>query len=314
MPAADVIQAEGSLNIEGVALQAASEGLTADLPAEAAKKADDAAYLKKLLRRYQLVTVRKEPDRIVLVVEPLYVRAEDLKIEVHDAAGEPVRGCELALDVSSDRRLGGGWSKLGDKERLHGLEFAETDSHYGLNLPVDIEPNELLISTAEPGNVARLSNIGSGCQLEVRPWVTAEELRSGNIARSLKGAGQTLIAVFSTDSSFAGSLGGAAAADGFWSDALRLVNVVSTAAWEKKVLARAQAPRHESRDRQASGGSARRSACRRWQPWRSAEGSEQGFPRAAGASFHFPGSAHRAIPPGYCVEADSGGRIDRAAV
>ncbi len=242
IPAADVIQAEGSLNVEGVPLQAASEGLTADLPAEAAKKADDAAYLKKLLRRYQLVTVRKEPDRIVLVVEPLYVRAEDLKIEIHDAAGDPVRGCELALDVSSDRRLGGGWSKLGDKERLHGLEFAETASHYGLNLPVDVEPNELLISTAEPGNVARLSNIGSGCQLEVRPWVTAEELRSGKIARSLKGAGQTLIAVFSTDSSFAGSLGGAAAADGFWSDALRLVNVVSTAAWEKKVLGRAQAP------------------------------------------------------------------------
>ena len=207
IPAADVIQAEGSLNVEGVPLQAASEGLTADLPAEAAKKADDAAYLKKLLRRYQLVTVRKEPDRIVLVVEPLYVRAEDLKIEIHDAAGDPVRGCELALDVSSDRRLGEGWSKLGDKERLHGLEFAETDSHYGLNLPVDVEPNELLISTAEPGNVARLSNIGSGCQLEVRPWVTAEELRSGKIARSLKGAGQTLIAVFSTDSSFAGSMG-----------------------------------------------------------------------------------------------------------
>ena len=39
MPAADVIQAEGSLNVEGVPLQAASEGLTADLPAEAAKKA-----------------------------------------------------------------------------------------------------------------------------------------------------------------------------------------------------------------------------------------------------------------------------------
>ena len=242
MPAADVIQAEGSLNIEGAPLQAASEGLTADLPAEAAKKASDAAYLKKLLRRYQLVTVRKEPDRLVLVVEPLYVRAEDLKIEIHDAAGEPVRGCELALDVSSDRRLGEGWSKLGDKERLHGLEFAETDSQYGLNLPVDIEPHELLISTGEPGNVARLSNIGSGCQLEARPWVTAEELRNGKIVRALKGAGQTLIAVFSTDSNFAGSLGGAAAADGFWSDALRLVNVVSTAAWEKKVLGRAQAP------------------------------------------------------------------------
>ncbi len=242
IPAADVIQAEGSLSVEGVRLQAATEGLTADLPADAAKKLGDNAYLKKLLRRYQLVTVRREPDRLVLVVEPLYVPVEDLKIEIHDAAGEPVRGCELALDVSADRRLGDGWSKLGEKERLHGLEFAETDSQYGLNLPTDIEPDELLIGTAEPGNAARLSSTGSGCRLEDRPWVTAEELHSGKIVRSLKGAGQTLIAVFSTDSTFAGSVGGGAAADGFWSDALRLVNVVSTAAWEKKVLARAQAP------------------------------------------------------------------------
>jgi len=241
MPAVDVIQAEGSLNVEGVALQAASEGLTADVPAETAKKVGDNAYLKKLLRRHQLVTVKKEPDRLVLVVEPLYLRAEDLKIEIHDAGGEPVRGCELALDVSADRRLGDGWAKLGEKERLHGLEYADTDSHYGLNLPIDVEPNELLISTAEPGNVARLSNTGSGCQLETRPWVSAEELRSGKIVRSLQRTGQTLIAVFSTDSGFAGSIG-PAAAEGFWSDSLRLVNVVSTAAWEKKVLGRGQAP------------------------------------------------------------------------
>ena len=102
-------------------MQAASEGLTADLPAEAAKKARDAAYLKKLLRRYQLVTVRQDPDRLVLVVEPLYVRAEDLKIEIHDAAGEPVRGCELALDVSADRRLAVGWGKLGEKDGFMAL-------------------------------------------------------------------------------------------------------------------------------------------------------------------------------------------------
>ena len=242
VPAADIVQAEGSLNIEGAPLQAAPEGLTADLPAEAAKRLADNANLKKLLRRHQLVTVRKEPERLVLVVEPLYVRAEDLKIEIHDAAAEPVRGCELALDVSADRRLGGGWSKLGEKDRLHGLEFAGTDSQYVLNLPTDIEPNELLISTAEPGNAARLSSTSSACQLEARQWITAEELRTKPIVRSLRGAGQTLIAVLSTDSSFAGSVGGVAAADGFWSDALRLVNVVSTAAWEKKVLARAQAP------------------------------------------------------------------------
>ena len=66
-------------------------------------------------------------------------------------------------------------------------------------------------------------------------------MQSGKIVRSLIRTGQTLIALFSTDSTFAGSVS-PPGADGFRSDALRLVNVVSTAAWEKKVLARAQAP------------------------------------------------------------------------
>ena len=103
-----------------------------------------------------------------------------------------------------------------------------------------MEPNELLISTAEPGNAARLTAV-AGCQLENRPWVSAEEIRTGKVVRTLQKTGQTLIAIFSTDSTFAGSVS-PAGADGFWWDALRLVNVVSTAAWEKKVLARAQAP------------------------------------------------------------------------
>ncbi len=167
-------------------------------------------------------------------------RAEDLKIEIRDAAGEPVRGCNIKLDVSANRKLGEGWTKTGEKEK-NGLEYTESDGYYSLNLPVDVEPNELLISTAEPGNVARLSNPGPECQLENRPWVSAEEIHTGKVVRSLQRTGQTLIAVYSTDSTFAGAVT-PAGADGFWSDALRLVNVVSTAAWEKKVLARAQAP------------------------------------------------------------------------
>ena len=172
-------------------------------------------------------------------MDPLYTRAEDLKIESDDAAGDPVSGCELRLDVSADKRLGDGWAKSGEKEQ-RGLEYTQNGSYYGLNLPMDVEPNELLISTAEPGNVARLTAV-AGCRLEDQPWVSAEEIRTGKVVRSLQRSGQTLIAVFSTDSTFAGSVS-PAGAEGFWSDALRLVNVVSTAAWEKKVLARAQAP------------------------------------------------------------------------
>ena len=72
-------QAEGSLSVEGVPLQAGTDSLTADLPADAAKKVDDIAYLKKLLRRQQPVNLKKDGERLVLVVEPLYTRAEDLR-------------------------------------------------------------------------------------------------------------------------------------------------------------------------------------------------------------------------------------------
>ncbi len=67
-----MVQAEGSLSVEGVPLQVSSEGLTADLPPDAAKKAGDSGYLKKLLRRHQLVNLKKEAERLVLVVDPLY--------------------------------------------------------------------------------------------------------------------------------------------------------------------------------------------------------------------------------------------------
>jgi len=253
-----VIQAEGNLSIDGAPLQITSEVLTADVPAEAGKNAGDVVYLRKILRRHQLITVKKDGDRITLVVDPLYVRADDLKIDIKNAAGEAVIGCEPVLDVSANRRLGEGWAKLGEKERQRGLEFSASDVGYGLALPADVEPDELLISTADPGNAARVGrDAGSLCTLEDRDrqWVSADELRSGRIVRSLQRSGQMLIAVFSTDSSFAGSVGGLAFADGFWSESLRLVNVVSTAAWEKKVLARAQAPgvSPETRQLQAEG-------------------------------------------------------------
>ncbi len=239
--AADVLKAEGSLIVEGVPLQPAADGLAADLPEEAFQKASKADYLKRLLKRDGVIAVKNDNGRFVLTIDPLYMRAEDLQIVIHDAAGEPVRGCDLALDVSMGRRLGDGWAKTGEQERVRGLEFTEQDAVYVLSLPSDIEANELLISTAEPGDVGRISNVAAGCELEARPLVSVDEIRSGKITRFIQKAGPTLIAIFSTDSTFAGKIG-FAAADGFWSEALRLVNVVSTASWEKKVLSRAQFP------------------------------------------------------------------------
>ncbi len=236
----DVSKAEGPILIEGAPLQVTPEGLAASLPDEAFQKASDPEYLQRLFRRHRILDVKKQPGRILLTVEPRYVRADDLTIRINDAAGEPVRGCDLALDVSAERRLGEGWAKLGAKERARGLIYAETDILYELDLPLEIEPNELLISTAEPGNVARLSNTAPGCELEAR-LVSVEEVRSRKIVRLLQKTGPVLISILSTDSSFADSTS-PAGADGFWVDALGLVNTISGELWERKVLARAQAP------------------------------------------------------------------------
>lgn len=106
---------------------------------------------------------------------------------------------------------------------------------------MDVEANELLISTAGTGDVAKLSNWAPECELETRPFVTAEELGTGRIRRALQKTGPTLISIVSTDSGFAGQAG-LPAAEGYWDEALTLISKVSAAAFEKKVLARAQAP------------------------------------------------------------------------
>ena len=173
IPAVDVIKAEGSLSVEGVHLRVSPKGLTADLPKVAFEKASSAEYLKELFRRYRVLDARTKSTRIVLVVEPLFVQANDVKIALLDPDEKPVQVCDLTLDIAAERRFGPGWAKLGQRERARGLKYSATNSLYTLNLPW-IEPNELLISTAEPGNSGRLLNAtrdapwGSNYQL---PWM-----------------------------------------------------------------------------------------------------------------------------------------------
>jgi hypothetical protein len=240
LPPADVLKAEETLNIEGTPLSVAMDGLAADLKEEAFNKANDEEYLKRLFRRHQILNVKKDPSRLLLTVEPLYVRAEDLSIRIRDAAGDFVRGCDLALEVAPERRFGEGWAKLGERERARGLRFVEADTHYELDLPIEIEPDEMLIGAAEPGSVGRLTNTAPGCELEARP-VSVEEARSRRILRPVQRTGPILISVLSAGSGFAGAVS-STASEGFWTEALKLVNTVSAGAWEKKILARAQAP------------------------------------------------------------------------
>jgi hypothetical protein len=240
IPAEDVVKAEGDLSIEGAPMTATADGLAGSVQDEAFGKASDRDYLQRLFRHHRIVSVKKQQGRVLLTVEPLYVRTEAVSIQIVDANSEQVRGCDLALDVSAERRLGPGWAKLGAKERLRGLEYAESDSSYLLSQPHEAEPSELLIDTAQTGNVARLSNIAPGCELEQRPWVTAEEVRTGRVRRSLERTGPVLISIVLTDSGFAGTAS-PPAVEGYWAEVLKLINAASAAPFEQKVLARAQA-------------------------------------------------------------------------
>ncbi len=241
LAAADVLAAEDKLNIDGTPLSAASDGLTADLTDEGFQRASDIETLKKTFRRHAVIAMKIEGTRIVLTTDPLYVKADDLLIKIQDTAGEQVRNCDLALDVSPNRRIGAGWAKVAAQVKVRGLLYVDTDTSYRLDLPANVEENELLIGTAEPGNAALLSNVAGGCVLEPRPWVDVAELKTGIITRSLQKTGPVLITLFSTDSDFEDTLS-PAAAGGFWAGALGLAGAVSNDAWERRILARAQAP------------------------------------------------------------------------
>ncbi|MBI4725319.1 MAG: hypothetical protein HY765_10170 [Rhodomicrobium sp.] len=237
--AAEVLEAEESVRIEGVPLSLTPEGLSAELQEAVIQRAGNLEALQKLFPHHELTAVKVQESRFLLTAEPLYIRAASLAVRIVDAAGEPVPGCDLALDVAQNRRLGRGWAEAMSRERTRGLPFAQAGAEYVLNLPGDLERSGLLIGTAGTGEAARLSNAVSECSLEARPLVTVEELRSGKIVRSLRQTGPLLIALLSTDSNFSSALG-VSAAEGFWSHTLGLVNTVSGGPWERKILARAQ--------------------------------------------------------------------------
>ncbi|HZV20136.1 MAG TPA: hypothetical protein VE986_01170 [Hyphomicrobiales bacterium] len=242
LPARDVLAAEENIVAEGVPFSVSRGSLTADLEETDFKTAGNPDYLKKLFRRHEVLAVKQEGDDFLLTVEPLYLRATDLVVKILDAAQEPVRHCNIALDVSADRRLGKGWSKVDPQERVRGLIFTQTGGAYKLEPPGNIQENELLISTAEPGTAARLSNVAPRCELEPRPLVSAEELRTGEITRSVIKSAPILIALISSDSKFADTLT-PPAVDGFWNEALKLIGGASGAySWAQAILARAQAP------------------------------------------------------------------------
>src|SRR5258706_953080 len=240
LKAVEVLQAEEGIKFEGVPLALAGNRLIADLPDAAFQRATDGEALKTIWRHHAFISMAAREEQYVVTLEPRYIRAEQLAIKIQDASGEFVRGCDLALDVSRQRRLGSGWAKIITQESKRGLLFSEADGEYQLDLPQEVEDYELLISTAEPGDAAQLSNAAGGCELEARPLVTAEELRDLKISRSLSQTGPVLLTLLSTDSDFAAL--SPEFADGVWTSALDLAAAISKQPSERKILARAQAP------------------------------------------------------------------------
>ena len=119
-----------------------AEGLAADLPDDAFQKANAPEYLRGLFELVydprgsrRLRPLNEEPARIILTVQPLYVRAEDLTIAIQDLAGQAGPWLRSGVEVDKDRRIGPGWKKLAENDRGRGLEFSETVVVYELNLP-----------------------------------------------------------------------------------------------------------------------------------------------------------------------------------
>ncbi len=240
--AKDVLGAEGSVNLEGVPLTALEGGLAGELPQDVFPRANTLETLQRVFPHYRIWAVKIEESRTVLTAEPLFVAAGDLRVKILDAAHEPASGCDLALDVLPNRKLGRGWAKADESQRARGLKFKPERAGYIAELPANVSKNELLIATGEPGSAARLLSVAAACELEAKPLVTVEELRSGTIVRTLRETGPILSALLSTNSDFFFGSAGIAEAEGFWSSALDLAGSVSEGPWERKLLARAQSP------------------------------------------------------------------------
>ncbi len=239
IPAADILAAEGRISLEGVFLNPSGGGLGAGLPEDVMRKAKSLEGLRRLFPHYRVQSFGQDGPRTIVIMEPLFVRAAGVRVEIVNGAGTPVSGCELFLHIGDSRRLGQGWLKDAEEPDL-AVRFRESNSQgYATILPGGVAENELLINLKQPGDAGHIENRADGCLLEAKPVVTAEELKAGPIRRSLRATGPVLIALFSTD----GALPLAAnpqAVKGFWSGALDLAGAVSGERWERKLLALAQ--------------------------------------------------------------------------
>ena len=234
--AEEILQVEGNIAVLGASAVPVAGGLALELPEGVFEEAKKLETLKNAFRHYEVLAVEPEEARVIVALEPRFIRASDLTIKIAGGGNENVSGCELALDVFPSWQLGPGWSAA----KVQRLRFHEVGPFYALELPENTGKNDLLIDTAKEGTAAQLLSVALGCKLEARPGVSAEEIASGSIVRALpEAAGQILIALVSTDSDFSDQVG-AEPAKGFWAGALGLVSSVSEGAWEKRLLGRAQ--------------------------------------------------------------------------
>lgn len=239
--AAEVLLAEGEVKIAGAVFALQPEGLVAELTPEAYEKANQPELIKTLLHHYRVTAIKQKEKGYLLTVEPLYVFADRVTVEVRDAANLPVRNCSLRLEVPMDRQLGLGWDNLRQGEGQRELEFFnDYGPVYRVNLPAGVPQKQLLIGTQQRGEALALSSTTPNCAFAEGAAVSLDELRGLTLKRSLKRSGPILIAILTTDSTFASAL--PLDVNVFWSGILDLIKTASADEWKKKILARAQAP------------------------------------------------------------------------
>src|SRR5690606_20314339 len=134
-----------------------------------------------------------EGGRLVYTLKPSYVRLADVSFRGVDAASETVTGCALRIIVLETRQLGPGWQYC----PRDGLSLARSGSNYRLAGPLGSLQDSLLVETAIEGTAATIASENAACPLQGAPDVTAAEMRSLSVSRTLQPSGPVLIAMVS---------------------------------------------------------------------------------------------------------------------
>ena len=233
IPPETILAAEGKLALDNTSFAVDGGELAANLSLAAFKAAVAENGMASAFAQHRLVQQRFENGKLRLILEPLYVRLGDVTIRVVDAKGAPFGGCTLRLNIDAGRRLGTGWEREANGE---GIAVAQSGRIYRVS-----SGGTLLVSTKTDGRAGTLTSTGAACPLAGSIEVTAAELWTMSVTRTVRPLGPLLLAIVSPDDRL-GSLAPRDSIDGFWAAALGFIESASTKGFDTKILGVSQSP------------------------------------------------------------------------